>query len=366
MSMVLLVAAALFGKSEQRNLHANPGYLPQQVVVAQLRFPENTAVAGARARLDALAQRIRALPAVHSVAFSDEIPMIGRATVEMHPPARPDAVQAVDIYTGSPGFFDTLGVPVVRGREFQEGDFPAIVVSRLLARTFWPGTDPIGKSLAVNGANATVVGVAEDVDPVRFGGSENPPLYALRTVHRSSNVLAVRFDGDANRGAQAVRAAIREVDPDVFVMARVLQHWIDQVTEVLWNVVSLIVLLGLVATALAASGIYGAVSFAVNQQTRDLGIRLALGASRFDIVREVFAMGGRPVVRGLFFGLWISVALAATLRQNMSGTPLRLDSSDPLLYGGAALLLILAAVLAMTGPARRGSRCDPLEALRCD
>ena len=366
MSMVLLVAAALFGKSEQRNLHADPGYLPQKVVVAQLRFPESTALDQARARLDAIAQRVRALPGVHSVAFSDEIPMIGRATVEMRPPGRADAVQPVDVYTGSPAFFDTLGVPIARGREFRPGDFPAIVVSRLLARTFWPREDPIGKSLTVNGRGATIVGVAQDVDPVRFGGSENPPLYAMRLARTGGNVLAVRFDGDANRGAQAVRAAIRQVDPDMFVMARVLESWIEQVTEVLWNVVSLIVVLGMVATVLAAAGIYGAVSFAVNQQMRDLGIRLALGASRVDIVRAVFALGGRPVLRGLFFGLWLSVGLAASLRQNMSGTPLRLDSSDPLLYAGAALLLAIAALLAMMGPARRGSRCDPLEALRCD
>jgi ABC-type dipeptide/oligopeptide/nickel transport system ATPase component len=91
-----------------------------------------------------------------------------------------------------------------------------------------------------------------------------------------------------------------------------------------------------------------------------------LGATRFDIVREVFVSGGRPVLRGLFIGLWLSVALAASLRQNMKGTPLRLDSSDPLLYGGAALLLAAAAALAMSGPARRGSNSNPLDALRCD
>ena len=156
-----------------------------------------------------------------------------------------------------------------------------------------------------------------------------------------------------------MRAALREFDPGMFVVARVLESWIHQMTETLWNVVSLIVLLGLIATALATTGIYGAVSFAVNQRTRDLGIRVALGASRLDIVREVFVSGGRPVVRGLFIGLWLSVALAASLRQNMSGTPLRLDSSDPLLYGGAVLLLAAAATLAMTGPARPGVEIRP-------
>jgi hypothetical protein len=102
--MVLLVGAGLFAKSEQRNLHADPGYLPQKVVVSQLRFPENTSLPAARIRLDAIAQRVKALPGVHSVAFSDELPMIFRATVELRPPQRTDAVQAVDVYTGSAGF----------------------------------------------------------------------------------------------------------------------------------------------------------------------------------------------------------------------------------------------------------------------
>ena len=366
MSMVLLVSAGLFAKSEERNLHADSGYLPQKVVVSQLRFPENTTAAAARVRLDAIAQRMKALPGVRSVAFSDGLPMIDSSTVELRPPSRTDAVQAVDIYNGSPGFFETLGVPLLRGREFRESDGPAIVVSRSLARTFWPKEDPLGKSLTVQGVAAVVVGVAKDVDPVRFGGSENPPLYLMRPVHPNRNVVSVRFDGDPKAGAFAVRSALREYDPGMFIVARTLQSWIDQVTEVLWNVVSLIVVLGLVATVLATTGIYGAVSFAVNQRTRDLGIRLALGATRFDIVREVFVSGGRPVLRGLFIGLWLSVVLAASLRQNMKGTPLRLDSSDPLLYGGAALLLAAAAALAMSGPARRGSNSNPLDALRCD
>ncbi len=366
LSMVLLVGAGLFGKAEDRTLHADPGYLPAQVVIAPLRFPESTPVAAAHARLDAIAQRMKGLPGAHSVAFSDELPMIFHATVELRPPERADAIQAVDVYTGSPGFFETVGIPILRGREFQTGDGPAIVVSRSLARIFWPKTDPLGKTLTVNGFSATVVGVAQDVDPVRFGGSENPPLYLMRWAHPYRNVLIVRFDSDPKAGALAVRAALREFDPGMFVVARVLQSWISQVTEVLWNVVSLIVFLGIVATVLATSGIYGAVSFAVNQRTRDLGIRVALGASRLDIVREVFVSGGRPVLRGLFIGLWLSLGLAASLRQNMSGTPLRLDSADPLLYGGAALLLASAAVLAMAGPARRGSRSNPLDALRCD
>ena len=130
--------------------------------------------------------------------------------------------------------------------------------------------------------------------------------------------------------------------------------------------VALIAFLGLLATLLATTGIYGAVSFAVNQRTRELGIRVALGAGRLDIVREVFVSGGKPVVQGLLVGLWLAAATAATLRQGVKGSPLQLDSANPLLYAGAALLLAAAAVLAMLAPARRGAKSDPLNALRCE
>ena len=110
---------------------------------------------------------------------------------------------------------------------------------------------------------------------------------------------------------------------------------------------------------LATTGIYGAVSFAVNQRTRELGIRVALGAQRLDIVREVLIAGGKPVLHGLLAGLWLSVATAAGLRQSVQGSPLRLDTSNPLLYVAAALLLGIAALLAMIAPAQPGSEIRP-------
>ena len=124
--------------------------------------------------------------------------------------------------------------------------------------------------------------------------------------------------------------------------------------------------IGLVATLLATAGIYGAVSFAVNQRTKELGIRVALGAQKLDIIREVFLSGGKPVVQGLLAGLWLSVAAAAGLERSFQGSPLRLDTANPLLYCGAALLLTAAAALAMLAPARRAARSHPLDALRCE
>ncbi|MBI4877167.1 MAG: ABC transporter permease [Acidobacteria bacterium] len=366
MSMVLLVGAALFARAEERSLRADPGYLPRRVVIAPLYFPDGTSVHSAAVRLLNIAQRMKTLPGVRSVAFSEGLPLFDRATVDLRPPGRPDASQPVDVFTASPGFFETLGVPLLRGREFEAGEMSSVIVSQSLARAFWPRQDPIGKAVTLPGGKATVVGVARDADPLRFGGSENPVLYRAWRLHPNRNMLSVRFDTGAPAGAAAVRAAIRELDPRMLGMARLMQSWIGQVTEDFWNVVALILLLGLVATLLATAGIYGAVSFAVNRRTKELGIRVALGAQRRDILREVFWTGGKPVLKGLLLGLWLSVATAAGLRQTVSGSPLRLDSANPLLYCGAALLLAAAATLAMLVPARRGARSDPLAALRCE
>ncbi len=172
--------------------------------------------------------------------------------------------------------------------------------------------------------------------------------------------MSVRFDTGAAIGAAAVRAAIRASDPKMLGLARLIQTWIDQMTEDLWNMVAFILILGAVALTQATTGIYGAVSFAVSQRTREIGIRVALGAQKADIAREVFRSGRKPVLRGLAAGLWLSVATAAGLRQTLSGSPLRLDTANPLLYAGAATLL------AMLAPARRGVRCDPVESLRCE
>jgi predicted permease len=365
-SMVLLVEAALFARSEDRALRADPGYAPRRVVVAFLQFPADTPRESMRVRLQAISERIKALPGVRSLSFSDDVPLLRPETMEVQPPARPDASQPVDVYTASPGFFGTLGIPILRGREFRDSDVSSVIVSQSLAKAFWPDEDPIGKVLALPAGSAPVVGVARDIDPLRFGGSDNPPAYRMRHVGDSENVMSVRFDGGASSGAVAVRATIRELDPEVLVFTRLLQNWIEQIMAALWSVASVIVVLGIVAMLLATTGIYAAVSFAVNQKTRELGIRVALGATRFHIIREIFVSGGKPVLQGLIAGLWLSVPTAAGLRESVRGSVIRVDPGEPLLYCGAALVLGAAAIIAMVGPARRGANTHPMDALRCE
>jgi predicted permease len=366
LSMVLLVGAALFAQSEHRNLTANPGYNPERVVVAPLLFPQGLPPAAVLARMQTLATRVLGLPGAHSIAFSEDLPMIGYDTVEVRPPARPDASQPVDIYSASPGFLDTMGVKLLGGRDFALTDRNAVIVSQSLAHAFWRFHNPIGQTIALPEGSATVIGVAGDVEPLRIGGSENPVLYRPIRGGQEHIFMAVRFDSGMASAAPAVRAVIHQTCPDMLAIARVLQGWIDQIAEDLWNVVALILILGVIATILATTGIYGAVSFAVNQRTRELGIRVALGATRLDIARDVLFAGGKPVLQGLLVGLWLSAAVAAALGQSVKGSPLRLDTANPLLYVAAAALLASAALIAMIAPARRGAKADPLTALRCE
>ncbi len=332
LSMVLLVGAGLLSQAENRNLHGDPGYDSRHIVVALFHRP---------VRLDAITDRILSVPGVRSVAFSSGIPLFNPDTVEIRPPDRPDALQPVALFTASPQFFETMGIPLVEGREFVPADVnTAAIVSQTLARLFWRYRNPIGREVRLpDGTALTVVGVAKDIEPLRFGGTDNPPLYRSIAANAAGNVMAIHFDPRLNRPAISIRAAIREIEPDLPATIRLMQHWIDVVSTEIWNFVSLILLLGILATILSAGGIYGAVSFAVNQSMRELGIRAALGARRLDIIGSVYFSGGRPVLHGLLVGLWLSVATAAALSKTLDTGPLRIDSRDPLLYIAAVLLL---------------------------
>src|SRR5262249_46284726 len=149
----------LFIRSEDRALRADAGYDPRRVVVTFMNFPYNSTVQSTRARTEAIVQRVRALPGVKAVAFSDSPPLFRPDTVDFRPPARRDASQPVDIYTASPHFFETLGIPILRGREFQETDGSAAIASQTLASAFWRRQNPIGQTLSLPSGQVTVVGV---------------------------------------------------------------------------------------------------------------------------------------------------------------------------------------------------------------
>ena len=359
LSMVLVVGAGLLGQAENRNLHADPGYDSRHIVVVKFQRQAE--------RLNMIRDRILSIPGVRSVAFSRSVPLFNPDTIEIRPPDRADAVQPVAVFTASPQFFQTMGIPLLGGREFRPRETNAAIVSQTLAWLFWHRGSPLGRQLRLpDGTALTVVGIAKDIEPLRFGGTDNPPLYRSLTANSVENVMAIHLDPRVNRPTLSIRAAIRAIEPDLPARILLMQNAIDEVSTEIWNFVSLILLLGILGTVLSAAGIYGAVSFAVNQSAHEFGIRAALGARRLDIVRSVYASGGRPVVHGLLVGLWLSVATAAALSKTLDTGPLRINSSDPLLYMAAVMLLGAAAMAAMFVPAQRGANSDPIEALRYD
>ena len=309
----------LLGQAENRNLHADPGYDSRHIAVVIFRR-------AAPLQCDHRPHFERSRSPFRCVLAG--LPLFNPDTVEISLPDRPDALQPVAVLTASPQFFDTMGIPLVGGREFVPGEINAAIVSQTLARLFWQGKSPLGRQLKLpDGTPLTVVGIAKDIDPLRFGGTDNPPLYRSLAANadREFASLSASIRGCSS---QCIRsdAAIRQIEPDLPVTIRLMQNWIDEVTAEIWNFVSLILLLGILATILSAAGIYGAVSFAVNQSTHEFGIRAALGARPVDIVRSVYSSGGRPVVHGLLVGLWLSVATAAALGKTLDTGPLRIDN----------------------------------------
>jgi ABC-type antimicrobial peptide transport system permease subunit len=215
--------------------------------------------------------------------------------------------------------------------------------------------------LLASGQYLDVTGVARDVSSPL---SDSPVAYVLEAPNASGTDLLVRCVGDPQAAASAIRAAVQKADPDFLVTAKPLQTWIDDQVSVFLRVGTFVWTIGVVALALAIVGIYGVVAFEVSQRTREIGIRAALGAKPRDILREVLVSGGKPVVAGLFAGLWLSLAAGAVLKHEMLDAPAGIDAGGAVVYLGTALLLAMAAAAAISISARRGSHVDPMEALR--
>jgi ABC-type antimicrobial peptide transport system permease subunit len=235
------------------------------------------------------------------------------------------------------------------------------IVSEKLARAMSPHRDPVGLTLeTLGGSSYQIIGIAKDVNSA---ATDDPIVYVFNGWDRHQTFLMARFSGDSRTAADAFRSAVRGLRSDLLVMPRTLQSRIDDSLANMWRVVVLILVLGLVAMTLSVAGIYGVISFTVQQKTHELGIRMALGAQKTDIFREVLISGGRPVLLGLFAGLWLALAGDSAIRQIFLNAPFQLDAANPEVYLGSALVLASAALAAMFFPARRGARSDPMRAL---
>lgn len=379
LSVVLLIGVALLIKSVSNLRGVNIGFNPSNLLTMQvplppLRYDTNQKRA---TFFQELVQRVGALPGVRGATAAMFLPMMGYAGTPVQDASKPPLLlneRLIATYWDiTPGYFRTLGIPLRRGRDFNEHDTAdahrVVIIDEALARRFWPaypaGLDPVGQRLLIGGVNkipALIVGIAAHVheqlensswpESVYVPLAQNAPPFAM---------LAIRTAGDPLHFTKAVREQVQALDHDQPVaLVRTMD---DLVEEQVGQRRLLAILLGsfaLVALLLALIGIYGIIAYSVAQRTQEMGIRRALGAQQSDILRLVVGQGFRLALTGVVAGL----AAAFGLTRLMTALLFHVTATDPATFAAVALLFLVVALAASYIPARRATRIDPMAALR--
>jgi predicted permease len=385
MAAVLLVGAGLMIHSVQNLAALSPGFDPDSLLTLRISIPRaQTGPAGPDdpdppvIRSGPLLERLRGLKGVTAVGLGTDLPLDGNSSaglysVEGMPPVTAQNEPRAYNHRVSPGFFAALRIPIIAGRSFTEDEMvrspSPVVVSERLVKRFWPGEDPIGKRIKLGPQSSTaawrsIVGVVSDV---KYRGlPENPtadPDVYLPFAERNPQVgLAIRTSLPPSLLIPAVRTAIREADAsipiyDVATMDELVASQTSQSRFTMW-------LMGVfagVALVLSVIGIYGVMSYLVTQRTREIGIRLALGAANRDILRLVVGDGARLIAAGIAFGALMSLALQRVVASVLFGV-----SAADISSAIAVAVLGCVALFACYVPAARAARVDPLQALRSE
>ena len=355
-SCVLLIVAGLLVRALDRVMTINPGFESERLIAVDPGLAEHGyAVGSAQVYMDALQARLAALPGVESVAMASIPPLGGRRSVSSPEWAR----RKVDIYINdvTPAFFSTLRIPILRGRNLQPGDSRGIVVSESFALWQWPGEDPLGKQFEDN----TVVGIAGNARWMAMQDPDAVEMYNLASADDVPSLVAmVRTSASPESVAPAVAAVAKVIDPKIFPEVRLVKTSFAGKRRDAQITALSVAALGVSALLLACLGIIGLVAYSVSQRTKEIGIRMALGASSQHVLSVVLRQLSRPVVAGLLLGVAGAAGMSQVLRRELYG----LSHLDPLAYGAAIGLFVVTAALTALVPARRALRVDPLKALR--
>jgi putative ABC transport system permease protein len=378
-SFLLLIGAGLLINSFIRLRHVDPGFRPENLLTMKIVLPPTRYPDKERRSLfyDELLRRVETLPGVASAAVATNLPLTSNGdslgiAIEGRADPAPDRMPIVITRVVSPGYFKTMSIPLIEGRVFTEGDKadspPAVVISETTARRFWPGENSLGKQIKVGYSGSpnpwmTVVGVVKDVR--QFDLITEPKLQMYlphpQVEFFEPRALVIRANFDPLTLAGTVRQTVWGIDKDqpVSDISSMEEIVSDSVARQRFSMLLLGVFAGL-ALILAAVGIYGVMSYSVAQRTREIGIRMALGAQRSDVLKMTIGHGLRLVLTGVAIGL----AAAFVLTRVMSTLLFGVSSTDPLTFISISIVLIGVAVLASYVPALRATRVDPMFALR--
>ena len=386
LTVVLLVAAGLLLRSYARVLAVEPGFQPHNLLIAETVLPPSKyrTLESRSAFYDRVLERVRALPAVSSAGYVNYPPLVfkgGRAyiSIEGKPtPRREDFIRyIVSDRVVSAGYFSALGVPLIRGRHFDERDGPgapgAVIINQKLAGMHWPGEDPVGHRIRLGAIDSnpwlTIVGVVGDMRQFGLDRPAEPEMYLSLNQSGDSapffwpQYLVVRTNADPLALSSSVRSAVWDVDPDEPVSS---VRSMDQVFDAeLLNrntQMTLVSALAALALLMAAVGLYGVLSYTVAQRTPEIGVRMALGAQASTVVLEV--------VRSALFlaasGMVLGVGSAFALTRLLTSWLFNISPADPATFAAGALLLGVMALLASYIPAHRSARIDPVSVLRAE
>jgi putative ABC transport system permease protein len=380
LALVLLAGAGLLLRSFQKLLRTDPGFRPANLLAMQVPLPGPSYPTADDVRVfyQRAFNQIAQVPGVISAGFSNDLPLNGNEldaiAIEGRETASMPSVRQSWIVGD---YLQTLGVPLIRGREFNTDDrpntMPVVLISEGMARTLWPGENPIGKRIQFNGVWKTIVGIVGDVHDEELSRTPTPHTYTPflqesdkitgDTVNGSlrSLRLVVRTQGDPSAMTPAIVGALHNLDASLAIAGiRTLDADISTSTAPQRFNAALIGIYAVAALLLALVGIYGVLAYTVTQRMHEFGIRLALGAQRGNILALVLRRGVKLVVLGAAIGLACALALTQFMASMLYGIAPR----DPVTFASVTLLLAGAAVLACYIPARRATRVDPIIALR--
>ena len=377
LSLVLLVAAGLFVRTLQALYRIDPGFNTRDVLVATVDAGLQGYDDGRAQHLfDALEQRVRALPGVESAALAYMIPLGGGGwDTRIYPaeatPAADDPGLKSDINSVSPTYFETLGMRLVQGRGFTSADragMPAVaVINETIAERLWPAGSPIGKRFRV-GRDGDVLEVVGLVRTARYRSLvEAPRPFFYRPfaqVYRSSMTLHVRTTtGDPYVVLPSLRRALDGLDRDLpLSRVQTLDQRLGRSVGTQRTAATLVGLYGVLALLLAVVGLYGSMAYSVSRRTREMGVRMALGARAAEVRRHVLGQALRVAAGGVAIGLVAAIPASRFLRSQLYGV----EPTDPLTLVGVVVVLAAATLAAAYVPARRATRVDPVTALRSD
>ena len=377
-SVVLLVAAGLLLSSFYKLQRVDPGYRGDRVLSAEMfgNFSKYPNPQSLRRLYVSVLERLETSPGVATAAVTNSIPLAGvqpgqtRFEIRGVTYENPDIAPTADVRVASPRYFDTLGIPLRRGRVFVEldhEDAPRVVVINESMVRYWEGRDPIGSEVSFNNGQAwsTVVGVVGDVKA--FGLDREAVAQVYQPLRQAGGGLqgraVVRMRGDAAAATAIIREAVHAVDPDVPIEnVRTLEEIRNVSLATPRLTATLLSVFAALALLVTVTGITGVIATSVSQRTQEFGVRMALGARRGRVLAMVLKQGLLLVACGLAVGLAASLAVVRVLQAYLFETA----PTDPLTFVLVAAALLLAGALAAMGPAWRATRVDPMLALRAE